>query len=181
MDFDGLVAAASGDDRLAWDELVRRLSGVVWARLRRYHVAPSVRDDAFQLAFLRLAEHLDSIRRPECLPGWIAVTAANEMNRLLKGRSRTVPTAECGEQEPDAAAPPDRELLASEVKSVVRAAMRGLSERDAAIVSMRYLDAEGVGYAEIGQRLGMRHGSIGPTLGRSLEKMGEHPSVRRLR
>ena len=53
-----------------------------------------------QTLWLRLVEHLDQIREPRALPGWIVTTTRNEAFRLLKSRNRTLPVDPLGDWEP---------------------------------------------------------------------------------
>ena len=48
--------------------------------------------DVFQTTWMRLLEHLDDLRNPEALGGWLATTARNECLRVLRGQSRVMPT-----------------------------------------------------------------------------------------
>ena len=73
-------------------------------------------------------------------------------------------------EQPHAAPGPDEALLREERIGRVRAALDTLSERDREAL---LLSAEGLGYDEIAQTLGMAHGSIGTTLARARRRLVE--------
>src|SRR3954471_4210736 len=83
-----LVEAARAGDADAWDARVERYLPLVTAVIRRLRLSASDADDVNQTVWLRLVEHLDALREPGALPGWLAVTARHEGLRLLKRRGR---------------------------------------------------------------------------------------------
>jgi DNA-directed RNA polymerase specialized sigma24 family protein len=87
-----LVARASAGDQGAWDQLVERYGGLVWAVARAYGLG---RDDASQVSqvtWLLLTQHLDTLRQPERLGGWLLGTARREAYRMRRLRGGEVPT-----------------------------------------------------------------------------------------
>ena len=76
-----LVAAAKGDQQ-AWDGLVNRFMPLVLSVIRRYRLAGKDAEDVSQTVWLRLVEHLDSIR---------VVTAGYHMPRALLELRRALP------------------------------------------------------------------------------------------
>ena len=86
-----LVEAARAGDAAAWDALVDRYLPLVTAVIRRLRLSPADADDVNQTVWLRLVEHLDRLREPRALPGWLASTARNEGLRLIKRRGRDLP------------------------------------------------------------------------------------------
>src|SRR3954469_10701388 len=85
-----LVDAARSGDAAAWDALVDRFLPLVTAVIRRLRLSPADADDVNQTVWLRLVEHLDGLREPRALPGWLATTARNEGLRVIKRRNREV-------------------------------------------------------------------------------------------
>src|SRR3954469_16592978 len=92
-----LVEAARAGDAAAWDALFDRYLPLVTAVIRRLRLSPSDADDVNQTVWLRLVEHLDTLREPQALPGWLATTARNEGLRLIKRRGRDVPVDPAGQ------------------------------------------------------------------------------------
>src|SRR6188472_2882804 len=66
-----LVRAARAGDAAAWTRLVERLDPVVRRIPRSYRLAPSDVDDVAQDTWLQLFTHIDSLREPAALPGWL--------------------------------------------------------------------------------------------------------------
>ena len=95
-----VVEAARGGDAGAWNSLVERYLPLVMSVAGRYRLSPDESADVSQTLWLRLVEHLDQIREPRALPGWIVTTTRNEAFRLLKSRNRTLPVDPLGDWEP---------------------------------------------------------------------------------
>jgi RNA polymerase sigma factor (sigma-70 family) len=175
-----LVIGARNGDQAAWNEIVDRFSRLVWKRIGAVTRCPTLREDAFQATWLKLAENLDTIRDPACLPGWIGVTARNEALRLavLATRDTPWPSLELGESTDRS---PDALAIAREQIEAVTEAMACLDGRDLALLQLRYFgDDRGV-YDQISAQLGMPRGSIGPTLRRTLDRVATLPPIVALR
>ena len=83
-----LVAAAVSGDQAAWNSLVERFAPLVTSVIRRFRLTEGDADDVRQNTWLRLVEHLEGIREPRALPGWIVTTTRNEALRVLSARRR---------------------------------------------------------------------------------------------
>ena len=83
-----LVIAARDGDSAAWESLVECYAGLVWWVCRRHRLSDSDAADVSQTVWLRLVEHLPSLREPKALPGWLDTTARHECLRLLRTRQR---------------------------------------------------------------------------------------------
>jgi RNA polymerase sigma factor (sigma-70 family) len=93
-----MVEAARDGDAAAWNRLVERYLPLVVAVAGRYRLNADEVADVSQTLWLRLVEHLDGIREPRALPGWIVTTTRNEAFRLIKTRNRTLsidPLSDC--------------------------------------------------------------------------------------
>jgi DNA-directed RNA polymerase specialized sigma24 family protein len=87
-----LVARASTGDQAAWDQLVERYAGTVWAVARAHGLGPDDAADVSQVTWLLLTQHLGSLQQPERLGTWLRRTATREAYRLCRLRGREVPT-----------------------------------------------------------------------------------------
>ena len=87
-----LVARASNGDQVAWDQLVERYGGMVWAVARAHGLAAHDASDVSQVTWLLLVQHLGSIRQPERLGVWLLRTATREAYRMRRLRGYEVPT-----------------------------------------------------------------------------------------
>ena len=90
-DLGDLVHDAQGGDQAAWNALVDRFLPLVTAVVRRFRLSPADADDVNQTVWLRLVEHLDEIREPRAVPGWLVTTTRNEALRVIRRRGREVP------------------------------------------------------------------------------------------
>jgi len=62
-----LLEAVAAGDQGAWEAIVERFSGLVWATARAHRLSQADAADVAQTTWLRLVEHLDAIREPEAL------------------------------------------------------------------------------------------------------------------
>ena len=86
-----LVNAARAGDQGSWNDLVDRFLPLVTSVIARYRLQQSDADDVNQTVWLRLVEHLDDLREPRALPGWLATTARNESLQVIRRRGRDTP------------------------------------------------------------------------------------------
>jgi hypothetical protein len=94
-----LVARASTGDQVAWDQLVERYGGMVWAVARAQGLGPHDAGDVSQVTWLLLVQHLGSLQHPERLGVWLLTTATREAYRMRKLRGREALVA--GEHDPE--------------------------------------------------------------------------------
>src|SRR3954471_721330 len=92
MDVKALLLAAADGDAQAWNALVERYNGLVWAVARTYRLGGADAADVVQTTWLRLVEHLGDIRNPDGLGAWLATTARRECLRMLRSGQREVVT-----------------------------------------------------------------------------------------
>jgi DNA-directed RNA polymerase specialized sigma24 family protein len=95
-----LLARASVGDQAAWNHLVARHSGLVWAVARAHGLNPAAAAEASQLTWLLLAQHLGSLQQPVRLGEWLAATTRRQSQRLRQLRRHAGAAA----GEPDLAA-----------------------------------------------------------------------------
>jgi RNA polymerase sigma factor (sigma-70 family) len=182
-DVAGLVEAARRGDQRAWEELVELYMPLVLSVTRRYRLESVDAADVNQTLWLRLVEHLDDIREPERLAGWIATTVRNEALRLLASRKRTVivdPQTGLG-LEPDLGAGPsvDEDLLRAERHQALREGLRQLRPTYRELLVLLSTDPP-PSYDQISERLGIPRGSIGPTRARAVAELRSTAALRDL-
>jgi hypothetical protein len=86
-----LIDAARSGDQAAWDALVDRYSGVVWAPARRDAANQAGAREVWRLTWLRFADSLHCIE-PDLVMRWLDGTAARESSRLARlGHGRVHP------------------------------------------------------------------------------------------
>lgn len=175
-----LVAGAREGREEAWNEIHRRFTPSVRSKLAEIDPSPAQIDDALQATWLKLTTSIDSIRQPERLVGWLRTTARNEAIDLIRRDARLIYDDNLDEQ--DRPQPgPDAPMLTDLIGEEVRAAVETLTDRERELVRLRYLADEPASYAQISKRLDIRHGAIGPTLRRALDRMSTHPRIVALR
>jgi DNA-directed RNA polymerase specialized sigma24 family protein len=81
-----LVARASAGDQGAWDQLVERYGGLVWAVARAHGLDPADASEVSQVTWLRLTQHLGALRQPKRLGSWLLGTATREADRMRRLR-----------------------------------------------------------------------------------------------
>lgn len=174
-----LVSRARNGEQQAWDGLVERYAPLIWSICRKYRLHGTDAEDASQSVWLHLVNHLDSVRDPAALPGWLATTTQRECTRILRAAKRSqvvedVPGIENipGEQ----ARTVEQELLVAERHAVLREAFMDLPPAGQRLIALLTIDPP-LPYAEIAARLGIRVGSIGPTRARCLDRLRRHPAI----
>lgn len=170
-----LVHAAGEGDQAAWNSIVDRFGGLIWATVRAHRLSAGDSAEVVQTTWLRLVEHLDRIRDPERLGGWLATTARNECLRQIRHGAREVPSDMAAFEGGDDRAL-DHSLLTAERDRVFWKAFTALGERCQALLRVLMADAA-PSYQEVSAALGMPIGAIGPTRRRCLERLGQDPQL----
>jgi RNA polymerase sigma factor (sigma-70 family) len=172
---DLVSAAATGDDS-AWNELVDRFGGLVWATTRAHRLSSAEAADVSQTTWLRLVENLDRIQDADRVGAWLATTARRESLRHIRLRSRELPADDESVFDVPSGEPVETQLLTSERNDALRRALARIGERCQALLRMLAAD-NAPSYEEIGAALGMPVGAIGPTRSRCLEKLRRQPEM----
>ena len=174
-----LVRRAAAGQQTAWEELVDGYSSLVWSVVRGFRLSEAQAADAAQTTWLRLVEHLTDIRDPERLPGWLRTTARRVCIAIIRESGREQLT----ERVDDLGATVDRyrdagydgpeaRALQQDREALVRQALAGLTERQRTLLGL-LVASPPMSYSEIGARLDMPVGSIGPTRTRILARLRE--------
>ncbi len=172
-----LVAAATGGDEAAWRSLVARFTPLVASVAHGFRMRGPDFDDVAQTVWLRLLEHLGRLQEPKALPMWIITTCRNECLRQIKAGKRTQPFDPAAEGTVFADdAHPDEHLLCAERHQALLAGLAELPEHQRQLLLLLIEDPP-LPYAEIGHRLGIPVGSIGPTRARALQRLRNCPQI----
>jgi len=86
-----LMRGVATGDRQAWEELVGRYTGMLYAIARSYGLDPATSGDVVQTTWLRLVEHLDTLREPSAIGGWLATTVHRQSLLMVRHRQRELP------------------------------------------------------------------------------------------
>lgn len=177
-----LVRRCRAGDAAAWRALVRRYQRLVHTVVLRAGFDEHTAADIFQTVFERLHSALPTLREPERLSAWIVTTAKREMLQALRRRRRETSFEALHEVDDDGVGPafdpeapdPLPEALLEDLQQLhlLRLALERLDERCRTLLALLFADDdERPAYAEIGARLGMPAGSLGPTRARCLAKL----------
>jgi RNA polymerase sigma factor (sigma-70 family) len=165
-----LKAAAAGNQR-AWDALVREFDGIIKAIARAHRLSHADVQDVSQATWLKLLKHVDNLREPDRVGGWLATTARRESLRVLRASERYVLLAPEDAPDREAGDPlPDDLLLARERHHSLWHSLGRLRSTDQALLRLLTTDPC-PSYGEIAAALDMPIGSIGPTRARALERL----------
>ena len=171
-----LVARGGGADApRAWGLLVERNARLVWKVVRCFRLPEEASWEAYQSTWLRAIERLDTVRDPESFPAWLATTARHEALAVIRARSRVVPTSSMFDRPADDP-PLGERLIRDERCRAVQDGFTRLPQSCQDLLRLLTIDPP-MPYKEIERLLDMRHGSIGPTRRRCLEKLRETPPM----
>ena len=167
-----LVEAAARGDRQAWKVLYERYAPLISSVCRRYGLAGSDADDVSQAVWLLLVQHLNRLREPSALPGWIGTTTKNEALRVLKARRRIEPADPMADSRFLSTDRPelDEDLIRADQRRALRQGLRQLRPEHRELMLLLLADPH-LSYHEISRRLGIPVGSIGPTRARCLRRL----------
>jgi len=170
-----LITACLNGEAWAWDALVDRYKRLVYSIALRAGLGQEDAADVFQAVFTVLVENLRNLHEPQGLAAWLITTAKRQSWRVLRKQKReptdseemaaTLATAEEWLLNPH----PDESLWADQ--ALVREALERLGGRCKELLWLLYYDHSEPSYEEIGRRLKVPLGSIGPTRARCLQKL----------
>ncbi len=174
-----LVSAAQAGDAEAWNDLVRQLLPLVRGVINRVRLSPADAADVNQTVWLRLVEHLDELREPRALPGWLATTARREALRIIEMKKRTTPVdpQDSGIERIEAPGEIDDLVLKAERAQAVRDGLAELPAQRRRLLELLVAEPP-LSYEEISQTLSIPIGSIGPTRARALAQLRNTKAMR---
>jgi len=170
-----LVRAAAQGHEPAWRALVDNFAGLVWSVIHGYRLSPADAADVSQTTWLRLAEHIASLRQPERVGAWLVTTAGRECLVLLRRSRRHVSLDDACFVEgpaPEPASQPEAQVMREEEEEMLWRVFASLPGRDQILLRLLFADPPPT-YQEISAATGMPVGSIGPVRGRCLAQLRE--------
>ena len=174
-----LVTRARNDDQQAWNALVKLYAPLIWSICRRYRLTGADAGDVGQSVWLHLVDHLDNLRDPSTLAGWLATTTRRECLRVLRTAQRSLAAASVIDAEniPDhRTGIAEEELLRAERYAALHEALTHLPPRCQLLIALLTADPP-VPNAQISATLGIPIGSIGPTRSRCLTELRRYPAI----
>jgi RNA polymerase sigma factor (sigma-70 family) len=165
-----LVRAAAAGDQAAMTRLVARYDRVLRGVARSYRLSPWDTDDVIQATWLQFIQHGRELREPAAVSGWLATTARRQSLRVLQRHVREDLTDDPARGERSGHAEPEHEIVAAERQVVLHRALSELPERQRRLMRVLTANPE-LSYEQVARQLSMPIGSIGPTRGRSLDRL----------
>jgi RNA polymerase sigma factor (sigma-70 family) len=153
----------------------RRLRAVA----RSYGLSSWDVDDVIQCTWLQYLEHGRSLREPAALGAWLETTARRLCLRTLQRHVREQLVEDSDLRAPSDDPGPERQALAGECRIAVRRALAALPERQRRLMGL-LVHRPDLSYEEVGRRLDMPIGSIGPTRARCLDRLRRSDGLRAL-
>ncbi len=172
-----LVKACRQGDEAAWETIVLKYQNLLHSIPRRAGLGKDLASDVLQEVFTTLFIKLDSLEKPEFLRAWLITTTRHKtihlIQREIRGRPKSIDDdeSEIAFQIPDSAPLADACLIQLEKENQIEDAFNKIEERCRRLLTMLYLEAEQIQYAEIAEILNIPLGSIGPTRARCLQKL----------
>ncbi|HEY3006661.1 MAG TPA: sigma-70 family RNA polymerase sigma factor [Micromonosporaceae bacterium] len=167
-----IVADAVAGDQQAWDELVRRHRGRLMAIAAGFRLSGADADDAVQMTWLSLIQHVHTLRSHDRVGAWLSTTMRHSCLRILKRQRRETPFDSAESTAADASADMAEGLIRAERSRLLWQAVESLPARQARLVRALFADDER-SYYEIASALSMPVGAIGPIRGRALRRLGQ--------
>lgn len=172
----GLVAAATAGDERAWERLIGEFTPLVRGIARRHRLSATDQDEVLQRTWIALVRYIGRLQNPACISGWLATTAGRESLRVIADSRRLVLVDELPAGSAVDEADAEAGLLEAERRDAVRAVAGELSERQRTLVETLTAEPQ-LSYEQVGARLGMPVGSVGPTRQRCVERMRRDPRI----
>lgn len=166
------VRAAAAGDQGAWDELVVGHRNLLRSIAKGYRLSDTQVDDVVQTAWLRLVEHIGRLRQPEQVTGWLVTTVRRECLSVLRSTRREQPCTSDADDFWGAVGSAEDTVVTEENRELVRSAVRRLPDRQRTLIGTLMWTPE-LDYRQVGERLAMPVGSIGPTRARALTRVRE--------
>jgi RNA polymerase sigma factor (sigma-70 family) len=168
-----LLLRAGDGDPIAWEEILRRYSTLVWATVRSFRLQDADTLDAVQTTWLRLAENAHQIRNPHRLGAWLATTARRECLRILRHITSIHPSSQTiQEAASDPSTGPEHITIEAETTRSLWEHVDELPPRRRTVLRALFTDNPQP-YSHIATTTRIPPGGIGPTRNRALRQLRE--------
>jgi RNA polymerase sigma-70 factor (ECF subfamily) len=169
---ENLVRSAQRGDRAAFEELVRRTSRLVFARLYLETGDTHQAEDLVQETLLTAFRNLDQLTEPGKFRSWLLRIAQNQaIDAARRGQRRKRRAESSREEAPrrQEVASPATEAEKQETRQQVLAVLRALPEEYRLPLTLRYL--AGADYETIQMQMGLTNGSLRGLLHRGMKML----------
>lgn len=172
-----LMRAARRGDNAAWAGLIARFDRSMRSIARGYRLSAADVDDVVQIAWTRLHQHIDRVREPKAVAGWLATTTRREAMRVLQNHVREQLSDDPALGAVAASEQPDAIAIAAEERAVLGRALADLPGRQRELLTLLVAQPD-ANYRHISSTLKMPLGSIGPIRARGLARLECHAELR---
>lgn len=162
-------AAVAGDSR-AFAGLVARFERPLRSVTRSFGLSRWDADDVIQNTWLGFMQHGRKLREPAAVSGWLMTTARRHCLRVHQSHVRELLSDDPAADQAGHDGQLDSGILAAEQRAVLDASLAQLTSRQRELMTLLLEEPE-LSYEEVGRRLGLPIGSIGPTRARSLSRL----------
>ena len=170
-----LAARCLAGDAQAWESLVHRHEGLVYAIGRSYRMADDDLAEVFQDVFTALYQRLPYVRDTRTLCRWLASTAERIARATALRRRRELAlhtdTDRVLDEVPAVFTDPSEALEDLETQAIVRLSVDDLPERCRSLLRALYFEDPPRPYVVLARDLRIAVGSIGPTRARCFERL----------
>ncbi len=157
-------------DNIAWSELVKRYSALVFTVATRIGLSNIDAEDCAQYTWVTLYKKRHTIKDPIGLPAWLILTTKRRAMRILKTQHRQSDFPADLEYV-ESSIPPDKELLNLELQDILERAIEQLDPRCQKLLYSLFLSPKEYSYEDIARELGISRNTLGPLRSRCLKKL----------
>jgi RNA polymerase sigma factor (sigma-70 family) len=165
-----IVDRAAAGDQQAWHRLVDQYGGMLRAIAAGYRLSRADAEDAVQMTWLSLIQHIGRVRSPDRVSGWLATTMRRNCMRLLQRRRWEVLEDVSERAATDEASDVEEVLVRNEADTQLWRLVGRLPPRQARLVRALFAD-DGASYRDVARALAMPMGAIGPSRARALRRL----------
>jgi len=162
-----LVRSAQRGDRAAFEELVRRTSRLVFARLYLETGDTHQAEDLLQETLLTAFRNLDQLTEPDKFRAWLLRIAQNQA--IDSARRKLRQKQHLALMRPESVSMSDEDAEREELRKQVLAVLRTLPEEYRLPLTLRYL--AGADYETIQMQMGLTNGSLRGLLHRGMKML----------
>jgi RNA polymerase sigma-70 factor (ECF subfamily) len=172
-----LVRSAQTGDRSAFEELVRRTTRLVYARVYLEVGDRHRAEDLVQEVFMTAWRSIGQVTEPAGFRSWllaVAQSVAIDHFRFEGRKRRAAPPREDShvlDRTAGGGPGPEESMAREEDRARVRAILQSLPEEYRLAMTLRYIDGED--YETIGMQMGLSNGSLRGKLNRGMQLLKE--------
>jgi RNA polymerase sigma factor (sigma-70 family) len=167
---DDLVSCAVNGDGEAWQELVQHYQRYLRWIAYSFRLSDAQAEDAAQATWLKLVQHIGTLREPHSVGGWLSVTMRRQCIRVASRQRREELRGDWSAHDLPSDDGVEARVLMAERDATLWHAVDQLPARQRQLIRCLFATPTPT-YLEVSQRLSMPVGSIGPVRERALRAL----------